>query len=435
MRKAQEEFNKQIQRNTADSNLTVNQELVAVAEIKSLMEGLYGDTLPPGLPAWSTLARMDIQDVMAIVKARREVVANDRSDISAMQVITTPVPVPGGEDDCLVLLHPARFFRGSLAPPKDYWGQVPISHEPALAMIQVDHLALENIVSPTTVRKIHNRAAVITTKHLLASNANVEARPPVSKKRKLSDGSSDELEFGFVHEWAWLEPDSTAAIQEGMATYVALMQALHPVDYGPVALLSTLINFQWITSVEISPAEQRRLLSKYIDAALVNNASKAGNKQPPLTSKMLDDLALDTLRNSGFPAQFPHVRELWTAAKPTGQKNQQTGILTAKELKEAITSAMSYAPQQQNQRDSPGRGKGRGRGSPGRGTRGRRGGAAATGAPKIMGQFNGEEICTGFGRSGVCVRSTGPTCTTQSGVVLFHKCGICGGNHPQCNHV
>ncbi len=56
--------------------------------------------------------------------------------------------------------------------------------------------------------------------------------------------------------------------QEAVVAYVTIMQSLHPVDYGPVALLQTLVKFQLFFAHDLSGQEQRKLLTKFIDTVL-----------------------------------------------------------------------------------------------------------------------------------------------------------------------
>ncbi len=248
------------------------------------------------------MAAFPLGDNITMIRHKIDLVAADRSDLTALQSISQLVPVAEGHDDCHKVLHPARFFRGSLSHPKvgsssssifwfpptplplqEFWSCVPIRHDPALSNIQLSHLALENAMSPATIKKLHNRSAVITTKQLLAANAAVESRAPVSKRRRVGDGSNDSLEVGWVNDYNWYEAENVAQIQvrhfllksipptiplllqEAAVAYVAVMQCLHPVDYGPVALLQTLVKFQHFFAMDLSGPEQRKLLTKYMD--------------------------------------------------------------------------------------------------------------------------------------------------------------------------
>ena len=97
-------------------------------------------------------------------------------------------------------------------------------------------------------------------------------------------------------------------LQEAVANYVALSQILHPADWGPIALLKTLLKFQNFYHPDISTKTQLSLLSKFIDKTLQTNASRAGNRLPPQTTRELEILAFDTLRQAGRPATFPEIR-------------------------------------------------------------------------------------------------------------------------------
>ena len=383
----------------------------AAVQRKSQMSALY-QPLPPGLPSWETLAHLDPGVCIQYIENRRADTRDQKNEISSLSAATSEMLYPETIDDCLQQLHPARFLRASLAHHSLYWDQVPVKLENVVVSMPLAHLGIDNCFAPITIKRLHDRSHVITLNHLLKSNWAVETAAPILKRQKVVGTAGGDVGVDLVPQLNFKEPDNVRQVQEAIHSYVILMHRLHPADWGPLALSSTLTKWQYFFSNHISKAEQLLTLKLFVDKVLMTNASKAENKTPPLDVRELHDIAKDTLRDRGRPQVLPDLADQFGVPQPVLTRQDQ----------------FSHPPPLHPIMRGAGRGIPVGRGK----------------QPNILSSPPGKiwakrwgnlDICVLWNKQGSCKRSSGSSCTTAGNVTLHHRCGTCGSNnHGQRDH-
>ena len=294
---------------------------LAAATRKTAMEMLVHD-LPPDLP-WEILKDFKIGECFQCIKDLMEVKKSDNPEETNMESATKVWNFPAAPDDCFNKLHPARWLRAPLAPPVTWWKHVPLKLSHTLSSLPLEHLSLENSFAPPTIRKLHDRTKAVALNQLLTSNWSVETTAPRLKRQKFDSLEGGEASVGLVNEWDYKEPTSASQVQEAIQSYVAVMQHLHPFDWGPSAISITLSKMQYFHGNNIDKKEQLASIRAFADKAFLTNAGRASNKVPPLTVRELEDMALNTLRVRGRPAVFPLLRDFMAAGQPSQPNTNQ----------------------------------------------------------------------------------------------------------------
>ena len=151
------------------------QQSAAADLMERTMKGVYGDSLPTGIPPWEDLSTFTPQAVMGIIdkKIERESQKLEISSLSAFEKATAVVDVPSGKDDGVNYLHEARWFSLPYTPPIKWADKQPVAREHVVAIRNLKHLGLESKFPQNAIKKMHNRSKRLKLVELLSANANV----------------------------------------------------------------------------------------------------------------------------------------------------------------------------------------------------------------------------------------------------------------------
>ena len=205
-----------------------------------------------------------------------------------------PIDIESGKDDANKNLHKQRFcFRTPLQEPKEYWNLVPLKWKEITKSIYLEHVGLDNILSPRTIELLHDRSSPLEIKMFLTINISVGRSGTARKQnlRTLEDGTTE-----VVHADDWLSPTTINQLVEAVDNLMAAWTVMWPGEWSVVALRKVVT--KRLAFGEIENADLRkRMLESFINEVLSNNASFASRGKPPMMFEKIDRLADKFLDN------------------------------------------------------------------------------------------------------------------------------------------
>ena len=96
-------------------------------------------------------------------------------------------------------------------------------------------------------------------------------------------GGPVELEF---HD-NWAEMTSISQLEEALGNMVRVWAAMWPGDYGPAVIQGVVLKHKGFKIFD-NVVMRKRFLEEFIDGSLAENATRAGNKLPPLAFPEVD---------------------------------------------------------------------------------------------------------------------------------------------------
>ena len=379
------------------------------------MKGVYGDSLPTGIPPWEDLSTFTPQAVMGIIdkKIERESQNLEISSLSAFEKATAVVDVPSGKDDGVNYLHEARWFSLPYTPPIKWADKQPVAREHVVAIRNLKHLGLESKFPLNAIKKMHNRSKRLKLVELLSANANVEDSEPLLKRKKTGD-AGDRDSLGIVPQWNFEPAKRPWEALEAVAEALAINQILFPTDHSYVVILLTLLKYQLFYDPKVPKKVQMKTITVFVNDMLQRNATKAGNRLDAEDIDAADKVALNALRATDRPPVTPPIRDYM--AGMSAEDNTER----------------SNFPQNTG-------GRGRGRGNSGF-SPSPTPGPAAPGNPKpgIPAKNIGPATCPSFNKGAPCPRVSDQSsrmCTAKDGTILYHRCSKCGASdHNKSTH-
>ena len=125
-------------------------------------------------------------------------------------------------DDGNTKLHAARFNRQPLAPPDEFYSQVPKKHTTVVRNFPTEHLGITGQVPDSTIGHMHNRAVKVTLDSFCKTS--YKAARGGEKAGKYPD--KNQIEIGIIH-------------------YCMMLHALWPSDYTGLVILKVLADAHW----------------------------------------------------------------------------------------------------------------------------------------------------------------------------------------------
>ena len=129
-------------------------------------------------------------------------------------------------------------------------------------------------IHDSTIKRCHDRAALINTKMLLARNADISI-----KDVKLVKLGEDKLSY----DRKWASPDTVSEVAEAVQNYTALIYYIRGYSFEAIAISRALHDAGWLLGVVSEEKEQLELLEAVLDKLLSRNAQRARTSLPPMT--------------------------------------------------------------------------------------------------------------------------------------------------------
>ena len=133
-------------------------------------------------------------------------------------------------------------------------------------------------IHDTTIRRCHDRCALLSTKMLLSKNADVSIRD--SKVMKIS---GDKVSL----DRKWAQVEAVWEIAEAVSNYVTLIHYTRNYSYEGIALSRALHDFGWFLGICSNEREQIELLELGIDKVLARNSQRARTNLPPMSYEQI----------------------------------------------------------------------------------------------------------------------------------------------------
>ena len=176
-------------------------------------------------------------------------------------------------------------LRHLLRPPTtspDVWWKAPfrskVSRPVRGASLNMESVIGHARIHDSTIRRCHDRTALITTKMLLARNADISI-----KDTKLVKIGADKLSF----DRKWAGPEAVSEIAEAVANFSAVIHYVRSYSYEGLAISRALHDAGWLLGVVSSEREQLELLEGTLDLLLSRNSQRARTNLPPLTHEQV----------------------------------------------------------------------------------------------------------------------------------------------------
>ena len=244
------------------------------------------------------------------------------------------IDIEAGKDDAVSNLHKQRFcFRTPLKEPKEYWNLMPLRWKEVNKSIFLDHVGLDNILSPRTLELLHDRSSPLEIKMFLTMNISVGRSGTARKQnlRTLDDGTTE-----VVHADDWLSPTNINQLVEALDNLVAAWTVMWPGEWSVVALRRVVTKHLAFGDVQ-NPDLRKRMLEAFINEVLANNASFASRGKPPMMFEKIDKLSSKFLDNKKhFEKQFKVEQKTPEDSKPKTKFNEVMDL--RKSVKGKMTS-------------------------------------------------------------------------------------------------
>ena len=145
-------------------------------------------------------------------------------------------------------------------------------------------------VHDTTVRRCHDRTALLTTKMLLGKNADISLKD--AKVMKIDD---DKVSYSR----SWASPESVSEIAEAVQNFVSLVYYTRCYSYEAIAISRSLHDSGWLLGAVSSEREQLDLLETLLDKLLSRNSQRARTGLPPMQYEQVRAATKSFLHSKG----------------------------------------------------------------------------------------------------------------------------------------
>ena len=154
-------------------------------------------------------------------------------------------------DDGQTKLHPARFSRLPLAPPRKYWKQVPKRRANIFRHFPLAHYGAEGQMAETTFVRMHDRQVPVELDLFTKTAVEKESFP-------------------------------TMRLQQGLVNYAIAMHSIWPTDYSPLVMMKVLAEFRWGEAATEDEKTRVELVKKWFNEVVRENSGRAVRCEPPL---------------------------------------------------------------------------------------------------------------------------------------------------------
>ena len=107
--------------------------------------------------------------------------------------------------------------------------------------------------------------------------------------------------MSIVSDLQWKDATAVAPIMEALMSYITIMGEIHPVDYGPLNILRSVIKWRHFDF----RSNQVQSLKQVANGIMARNASFAASGEPPMNTKDSDVYIRETLQGMGGPSSIP----------------------------------------------------------------------------------------------------------------------------------
>ena len=142
-------------------------------------------------------------------------------------------------------------------------------------------------INPKTIRKIHDRGVLVTTKSLATHNSGVTGEKK-TVYRLQENGEDDALLLGSKN---YVDCKTIFEVVESVLNYAAVVHQVRPFSYEGLALIRCLHHVKFFFGATEDPKTQKTLLEKFISEIMTYNQRRASERKYPATFKKALEIA------------------------------------------------------------------------------------------------------------------------------------------------
>ena len=203
-------------------------------------------------------------------------------------------------------------------------------------------------VANATIKRMHDRGAIVTIKMFLPMNHDVSSR-----NAKISIKGSD---GDFVRETLdYREPTEPWQIVEALTVYTMCLSRIWPDDWTGHALTSILTKYRWLSNCGNSRSSQVKILIDFINNVLSTNATFGRQNRQPASYAKIEEVMANRIWSRGINREMCQTgRDPWSST-PDGPR-------IPKREAEHTGPPSTYDPKQNQNNGKRGKGPGTSKG-------------------------------------------------------------------------
>jgi len=189
----------------------------------------YDEQFPPEdrpetMRPWKAIKNYSIDKLLRVKKSLQS--TDERKNLgeeaAAKDAKAKKTEYKKATDDGINKLHPARWNRQPLAPPKEFYDQIPKKHDAIVRNFPTEHLGITGQVPDTTIGHMHNRAVKVTLESFC--RPTFKAAKGAEKGGKYCDRTQ---------------------LEDGVLNYCMMLHSLWPADYSGLVITKVLVGAKW----------------------------------------------------------------------------------------------------------------------------------------------------------------------------------------------
>ena len=215
--------------------------------------------------------------------------------------------IPEGYDDAWTSInHAARNVRPFCGDWQARYKSLGRKAKPARDTLDWEPMGTLSVAN-ASVRRMHDRGAILTVKMFLPMNHDVSSREArISYKGTDGDFVRESLNYK--------DPTETWQIVEALHVYTMCLSRVWPEDWTGAALTSILIKYRWIANCGKPKVAQVKLLVDFINTVLSTNATFGRQQRPPSSYAKIKEILANRVWSKGINRESCQTgRDPWSS--------------------------------------------------------------------------------------------------------------------------
>ena len=240
-----------------------------------------------------TINQIPTADLMATYRAYRDKEESDKKERQAKGaiprdgVIAKEVFKCENADDCVGILHDARFLRLPCAAQEKWYHRVALARTPTVITgMPLEAVGVTGQVSPRVIELLHDRTKAVKLSDFYAGDLD-----PGSGKKDSEDT-----------EW-----DTVAGIyraKKAVGYFLSCNQQLWPMDTTGTSMINLLNKYHYCSMIK-NVAKRQRAIVQFFNEVSEKNAHRATNRLPPLSFADQETVLRDKIACAGVVPIVP----------------------------------------------------------------------------------------------------------------------------------
>ena len=155
-------------------------------------------------------------------------------------------------------------------------------------------------INPKTIRRVHDRSMLVTTKSLSSQNSAVTGEKRMTYRLAATEDDDTIL----TGSRAYVDCKTVFEVMDSVMNFVALIHQIRPYSYEGIALMRALHHIRYYFGVSDDAKTQKTLVEKLVAETLSYNQRRGADKKHPATFKKVMELAKEVAITSGISADL-----------------------------------------------------------------------------------------------------------------------------------